>query len=188
MSEAEVAPRAQRAVVDAEDYLRSMAAEIPKAKKGAAEGLEGKLQRYRADFEMLRRDLDGARQRATRSALLAESAGAPRDERSQRAHESMMRATQSLEESRRIVAETEEIGEATMGDLRGQREQLINAQERVDETHQFTGEAQRLLRSMGRRECQHKCVLVFIILVLMTANILTLYYLFICKNGCKKKH
>jgi hypothetical protein len=105
--------------------------------------------------QALRRDWESAQRDAQRAELVG--GGAPGGAApvggdaaaAARTSESMLRATASLEESRRaaaprgppprplpdaaggarrVVAETEAVGEATLGDLRGQREQLIHAQ------------------------------------------------------------
>jgi hypothetical protein len=43
--------------------------------------------------------------------------------------------TAQLENTRRVLAETEEIGQNTMTDMYGQREQLLNAQKKVLHAH-----------------------------------------------------
>ena len=72
-----------------------------------------------------------------------------------------------------------QIGDAVAGDLESQRNQLLNAHEKVGEMRSFTGDARRLLNEMGWRDLKQKLVLVGIIIVLIVAIILVVYYRFL---------
>lgn len=60
-------------------------------------------------------------------------------------------ASKRLADSHRIALETEEIGAQTLGTLRNQREQIVRANERLDETNSFMDRNVRLLKDMSRR-------------------------------------
>ena len=100
---------------------------------------------------------------------------------------SLNRSTQLLENSMRVIGETETIGDSVSSDLESQRAQLINAHGKVSEMRQFTGDARTILRSMGRRAIMEKCVLVGIILVLIVSIILVVYYRFLGGGEKSKK-
>ena len=135
--------------------------------------------RYRSDYTALAKDVARARDRQSLlggggggGAGGAGGAGAA-------ASSAMDRGTALLEQSLRVTAETEDVGVAIMGDMHGQREQLVDAHDRVKETRQFTRDAHRIMRAMGRREVVHKVMLVSTILILLVAIGLVTYYLYI---------
>lgn len=159
----------------------------------------------RADLTSLKSAVQRVVQRAERVELelgtVRSGGGGAADE----AEESLQRSTSLLQDSRRLIAETEEIGDQAATDLQGQRQQLLGAHgkvrlllpllapllppvttsrvlEQIMETRLFTEDARRLLRNMSRRELRHKLVLVAIIVVLIISNILVIYYRFIKKN------
>eukprot|EP00618_Florenciella_parvula_P014426 CAMPEP_0119478494 /NCGR_PEP_ID=MMETSP1344-20130328/8208_1 /TAXON_ID=236787 /ORGANISM="Florenciella parvula, Strain CCMP2471" /LENGTH=233 /DNA_ID=CAMNT_0007512671 /DNA_START=63 /DNA_END=764 /DNA_ORIENTATION=- len=92
-----------------------------------------------------------------------------------------VRGTELLEESRRIIGETEEIGDQVMGDMENQRHQLLSAHEKVLETRGFISDARQTLSTMGWRELQHKAMLVAIIILLFASICLVLWFRFINK-------
>eukprot|EP00619_Florenciella_sp_RCC1007_P009177 CAMPEP_0205903680 /NCGR_PEP_ID=MMETSP1325-20131115/250_1 /ASSEMBLY_ACC=CAM_ASM_000708 /TAXON_ID=236786 /ORGANISM="Florenciella sp., Strain RCC1007" /LENGTH=231 /DNA_ID=CAMNT_0053269353 /DNA_START=63 /DNA_END=758 /DNA_ORIENTATION=+ len=92
-----------------------------------------------------------------------------------------MRGTELLEESRRIIGETEEIGDQVMGDMENQRHQLLSEHEKVLETRGFISDARQTLSTMGWRELQHKAMLVAIIIILFVSICLVLWFRFINK-------
>ena len=63
-----------------------------------------------------------------------------------------------------------------MTDMYGQREQLLNAQKKVKETHTMAGDAKQILSSMAWRAFTNKLCLYFVILVLIGANCGLAYY------------
>jgi hypothetical protein len=74
---------------------------------------QGKSLQYRNDLTSLRRAFDQARSRASQQATGYDSAvnpAATRQQRLQAADESLARTGVSLEDSRRVLAETEDIG------------------------------------------------------------------------------
>lgn len=74
---------------------------------------------------------------------------------------------------------TLKIGDAVAGDLESQRNQLLNAHDKVTEMKGFTGRARRLLNDMTWRDLKQKLVLVGIIIMLFIAIVLVVYYRFL---------
>mmetsp|Transcript_11864 Transcript_11864/g.23551 ORF Transcript_11864/g.23551 Transcript_11864/m.23551 type:complete len:211 (-) Transcript_11864:145-777(-) len=96
--------------------------------------------------------------------------------------DTLNRSTAMLEDSRRVIAETEEIGDSVASDLEGQRSQLLNAHGRVVEIRAYMKDAKQILKNMTWRDLQQKCVLLGIIAVLILVIVLVIYYRFI-KSG-----
>lgn len=89
----------------------------------------------------------------------------------------------SLEQSRQILAQTENIGVNIITDLESQKEILIDAQGKVKETRQFTMDAKKVLRIMGNRAAMHKCCVIFTIIILAGAIGAIAYYGFFAKDS-----
>lgn len=81
-----------------------------------------------------------------------------------------------LQNSRRLVEESHELGTATMVRIDEQTEILMRTKETVDQTHGMTKSAGRILKTMTQRYCLNKCFLYTIILVLVVANVLCIYF------------
>uniref|UniRef100_A0A7S2WE80 Vesicle transport v-SNARE N-terminal domain-containing protein n=1 Tax=Rhizochromulina marina TaxID=1034831 RepID=A0A7S2WE80_9STRA len=145
---------------------------------------ETQIVQYRNDLTGMRRQLTKAAQSAEREELLGSStvgvAAGPGGTTS-----SLLRGAELLEESRRVIGETEVIGDAVASDLEGQRHQLLGAHDKVLDMRELTARAKQMLTQMGRRECMHKCILHTIIIVLLIAIILVIYYRF--GGGSDKK-
>lgn len=84
--------------------------------------------------------------------------------------------TSMINNSQQLCAETEQVGASILGTMGTQREQLLNANDRVKETRGFAGQARSLLKSMGRRALCYRLFLYFIILALIAGNITVLYF------------
>lgn len=82
----------------------------------------------------------------------------------------------SLLDSRRVLEETEEIGQGVVGDLESQRESLLRSQAHVRQTGGISTRARRLLRSIARKEFRHRLILYLIIVGLSVAIVLVLYF------------
>ncbi|MBN3298821.1 VTI1B protein, partial [Amia calva] len=65
--------------------------------------------------------------------------------------ESLNRASQSIERSQRIAAETDHIGTDIIEELGEQREQLDRTRDRLVHTGENLSRSRRILRSMSRR-------------------------------------
>ncbi|RQM23996.1 hypothetical protein B5M09_009162 [Aphanomyces astaci] len=88
-------------------------------------------------------------------------------------------ASDQLEQSKRIVQETEHIGISVMDTLAQQRETLLSAHDKVKDTRETAGDARRVLQRMSQRVLTHKLTLWFVIVVLVVAIALVFYHNFI---------
>mmetsp|Transcript_43015 Transcript_43015/g.58725 ORF Transcript_43015/g.58725 Transcript_43015/m.58725 type:complete len:100 (-) Transcript_43015:911-1210(-) len=74
-------------------------------------------------------------------------------------HDSLQRSTKYLEDSYKLLGETEEIGDKVCLDLGNQREQLVDSHEKVMETRSFTKDARKMLISMRNNEMRVRFVI-----------------------------
>ena len=100
---------------------------------------------------------------------------------------SLNRSTALLENSMRVISDTEAIGDSVASDMESQRSQLMNAHEKVAEMRIFTGDARAILRRMGNRATMEKCALITIIFGLLISIGLVVYYRFL-GGGHHNKH
>ena len=92
------------------------------------------------------------------------------------AHTQLKESDRLLDDAKRVANETRNLAEATMENVDDQTETLLRAKNTVDETHTMTREAGKLLTSMGRRSFTNKIFLGIIVFVLLTANVLLIYF------------
>ena len=158
---------------EAESYCRAMDVEfrmMPSADKKTA---SSKLNEYKDEYKQLLQTFTSTKQAAEAEALKSSS--------SNRAHlisanQRLDNTTASLEESRRIIASTEDIGGKIMADMENQKEMLIGAKENVDQTKDITWNAGEILKEMARRAIYNKICLLLVITFLAGLIGITIYY------------
>ena len=99
------------------------------------------------------------------------------------ANQRLDQSTATLENSRMLVAQSEATGEVIMQDLSSQKESLKGAQDKVQETQQFTQDAKGVLQVMFRRAIMHNVIMSVIILVLFGIICIIAYYGLIDNNN-----
>uniref|UniRef100_A0A4W5R3H4 Vesicle transport through interaction with t-SNAREs 1B n=1 Tax=Hucho hucho TaxID=62062 RepID=A0A4W5R3H4_9TELE len=80
-------------------------------------------------------------------------------------HEHLNNASQSIERSQRIAAETDQIGVDIIEELGEQREQLDRTRDRLVNTGENLSRSRKILRAMSRRLMTNKLLLSAIILM-----------------------
>ena len=95
-------------------------------------------------------------------------------ERYDRVYDTMEQGTKKLEESMRILGETEEIGNSTMSSLQTQKEQIIATRNKLGEVHEDINVSKYTLRNMICREHKFKIMTasIMVILVIIIALII----------------
>uniref|UniRef100_A0A8C4XFX6 Vesicle transport through interaction with t-SNAREs 1B n=1 Tax=Erpetoichthys calabaricus TaxID=27687 RepID=A0A8C4XFX6_ERPCA len=79
--------------------------------------------------------------------------------------DSLNRATESIERSHRIAAETDQVGTDIIEELGEQKEQLYRTKDRLVNTGENLSRSRKILRSMSRRIMTNKLLLSFIIIM-----------------------
>lgn len=162
---------------EAEEVLKGMDEELLLAPSSFRNPMSTTMRMYRRDLGKLQRDMKstdlglgfGARGESKYGAYTAENEHSTQLQ-SQRAlilqgTESLSRATQSIERSHRIAAETDQIGTDIIEELGEQREQLDRTRDRLIHTGENLSRSRRILRSMSRRLMTNKLLLSVIIIM-----------------------
>ncbi|KDO25064.1 hypothetical protein SPRG_09203 [Saprolegnia parasitica CBS 223.65] len=173
---------AQATIVEAQRCLKLMAVEIRGRSPTLRKEMQAKINVYRDEIAGFQRDLERAMLlvKATPPSATASSANdAARYDRIVTNTNRLQRSSDQLEQSKRIVAETEQIGITVMDTLAQQRETLLSTHDKVRETRELTGDARRVLLRMSQRVLTNKITLWFVIVVLVISICLVFYHDFI---------
>nr|XP_057913028.1 vesicle transport through interaction with t-SNAREs homolog 1B [Doryrhamphus excisus] len=161
---------------EAEEILQGMEEELHDAPASYRNPMRTKLRLYQRDLGKLQRDMknSAASQMSDGSHGGIYSSQNQQSTRvqSQRAlllqgTESLHNASQSIERSQRLAAETEHIGSDIIEELGEQREQLDRTRNRLENTGENLSRSRKILRSMSRRLVTNKLLLGVIILMEM---------------------
>lgn len=158
---------------EAEGYVRAMDVEYRTA---SSTDKKKKVSDYKDEYKALYENFQSAKRTAETSALKSNGNSAAARNKLLTANQKLDQSTATLEESRKILAQTENIGNTIIDNMEAQKETLTRAQEKVKETKGFTDQAKDVLRQMGNRAVMHKICVMFTILVLLGAICGLIYY------------
>ncbi|KAM6961450.1 vesicle transport through interaction with t-SNAREs homolog 1B [Aplochiton taeniatus] len=165
---------------EAEEVLQGMEKELIGAPSSYRNGMTTKLRMYRRDLGKLQREIKssdlghGFQARAMEGGANYGVYSAQNQHsthlQSQRAlllqgHEHLNNATESIERSQRIAAETDQIGTDIIEELGEQREQLDRTRDRLVNTGENLSRSRKILRAMSRRLMTNKLLLSVIIIM-----------------------
>lgn len=167
---------------EAEAYLKAMTVECNNMIVADKKLAQQKVNEYKDEFKQLTQNFEGSKKRAEEEALKGGSAARTK---LVAANMKLDESTRLLENSRMLVADSEQIGSKTMDEMRTQREILEGAKSNVQDTKNFTVDAKGVLKDIARRALIHKIICLFIILVLLILIGVTVYYGIYKKNEDK---
>ncbi|XP_005991565.1 vesicle transport through interaction with t-SNAREs homolog 1B [Latimeria chalumnae] len=162
---------------EANETLDEMEKELKNAPPSFRNQMISKIRSYRRDLTKLQRDLKSTDLGLGPSARGDYRYGIYSTENEQSTYlqsqravllqgtESLNRASQSIERSHRIAAETDQIGTEIIEELGDQREQLERTKDRLINTGENLSRSRKILRSMSRRVMTNKLLLSVIIVV-----------------------
>ncbi|XP_028853113.1 vesicle transport through interaction with t-SNAREs homolog 1B [Denticeps clupeoides] len=163
---------------EAEEFLQGMEHELVGAPPSFRNPMTTKLRQYRRDLGKLQREVRSSDLGIGSSSSLGESRqGLYSTQNDQSTHLQSQRtlliqgtqylneASQSIERSSRIAAESEQIGTDIIEELGGQREQLERSRDRLVHTGENLSKSRKVLRAMSRRLVTNKLLLGVIILM-----------------------
>ncbi|XP_042244394.1 vesicle transport through interaction with t-SNAREs homolog 1B [Thunnus albacares] len=164
---------------EAEEVLQGMEEELRAAPSSYRNAMGTKLRMYRRDLSKLQRDIKISTTGFGFSSQPVEGShqGIYSSENQHSTHlqsqralllqgtESLNNASQSIERSQRIAAETEHIGTDIIEELGEQREQLDRTRNRLANTGENLSRSRKILRAMSRRLVTNKLLLGVIILM-----------------------
>lgn len=172
-------------VGQAESLVRQMNVE---ARSDPGAGLKKRLTQHKERIKTVRQGLSAVQQASERRDLFASREGGgdggyvnfsqeAREDRSrfEQVTARMDRSSEALLDSRRVIAETEDVAMGISEQLESNRSLIIGAHERVTATSGLMGGASQILRRMRQRETRRKVMLGGIIALLAIVIIFILY-------------
>ncbi|XP_061897221.1 vesicle transport through interaction with t-SNAREs homolog 1B [Entelurus aequoreus] len=160
---------------EAEEILQGMEEELQDAPQSFKNPMRTKLRLYQRDLAKLQRDMKNSNPGSAQSdgshfGVYSSQNQQSTNLQSQRAlllqgTESLNNASQSIERSQRLAAETEHVGTDIIEELGEQREQLNRSRNRLVNTGENLSRSRKILRSMSRRLMTNKLLLGVIILM-----------------------
>ena len=156
--------------------------------------LGNRVRAYKDSLATVKRDLDRAKEKFQRSALMAgstEDLAFSDDSRAQHqrlidTNTRLAAGSDRLEGTRRVLAETEDVALGISEQLHRDRQVISGIRDNTAEVGGFMDQARRIVRSMSRRECQQRCLMAFFALFLIAAIIVIVYFVFIKPEEDKK--
>jgi vesicle transport through interaction with t-SNAREs protein 1 len=164
---------------EAEGYLRAMEVEFRTMASADKRTVQQKVGDYKEEYKQLFENFQSAKRSAESSALKSNGNTPAARNKLLTANQKLDNSTATLEQSRILLANTENIGNTIIDNMEAQKETLQGAQTKVQETKGFTDQAKDVLRQMGNRAIVHKMCVMFTILVLLAAICGLIYYKFI---------
>ena len=149
---------------EAEGYLRAMEVEFRTMASGEKRSAQQKVSEYKEEFRQLQQHFQTSKFNAESIAL---KGGPESRTKLLNANQRLDNSTATLEQTKVLLNETHQIGDAIISDMENQKEKLIDSREKVKETKQYTTDAKRILRMMGNRAIMHKCFVMFLIVALL---------------------
>jgi vesicle transport through interaction with t-SNAREs 1 len=170
---------------ETEGYLRAMDVEHRTITTQDKRQAQEKVNEYRSEYREMLQKFKSTRHNAETLALR----GGGNESRNKllNTNSKLDRSTATLNESRAIVAQTEQIGSTIITDMGNQREILLNADSKVEETRGFAAQAKSVLKMMSNRAYYHKLCIYTWIIVLFACICLIIYYGFIAPDEKQSK-
>jgi len=179
---------AEKNIDEAKQILQHMDLEIRSTPSASTKNqLNSKLKGYESDLTRIQRDFKSAR-----SALAKDGGrgqlfeGASNDDYSSKStdqrerllagNEKLNDSSTKLKRAQQTAVETEDIGAGILNNLYGQRDTLNRTRDNLKAADDNLSRSRRLINVMGRRVSTNKLILAFIILVLLGAIGLVLYF------------
>jgi vesicle transport through interaction with t-SNAREs protein 1 len=166
---------------EAEGYLRAMDIEFRTMSSVEKRSTQQKVNDYKEEFRILKNQYQETKTRTEQALRRGNNTGNVRS-KLLTTNEKLDQSTATLEQTRVILAQTDNIGTTIISDLEDQKEKIVTSKEKVKETKSFTLEARRVLKVMSRRAINHKIGVGVLIIVLFGAIIGVFYEGFMKKK------
>ncbi|XP_077221920.1 vesicle transport v-SNARE 13-like [Tasmannia lanceolata] len=171
---------------DAEALIRKMDLEARSLQPSLKATLLAKLREYKSDLNNIKTELKritstNANQ-VSRDELLesgmSDTLMASADQRGRllMSTDRLNQSGERIKEGRRTMLETEELGVSILQDLHQQRQSLLHAHNTLHGVDDNIGKSKRILTAMSRRMSRNKWIIGGVIVVLVLAIILILYF------------
>ncbi|PKA61190.1 Vesicle transport v-SNARE 13 [Apostasia shenzhenica] len=178
-------------IEDAENLIRKMDLEARSLQPSVKAALLAKLREYKSDLNNLKSEVKritspnakiAAREDLLESGM-ADTLAVSADQRGRllMSTERLNQSSERIKDGRRTMLETEELGVSILQDLHQQRQSLLHAHNTLHGVDENIGKSKRTLTFMSRRMDRNKWIIGCIIIVLVLAILLVLYFKFIHK-------
>lgn len=171
---------------EAEALIRKMDLEARSLQPSVKAALLAKLREYKSDLNNLKSEVkkivSGNLNPSARDDLLesgmTDTLTASADQRSRLmiSTERLNKSGDRIKDSRRTMLETEELGVSILQDLHSQRQSLLHAHDTLHGVDDNIGKSKRILTNMSRRMSRNKWIISSIIVILVIAIALILYF------------
>lgn len=171
---------------EAETLIKKMDLEVRSLQPSIRATLFTKLREYKSDMNNLKSELKritsaNANQVARDELLesgMADTLMVSADQRGRllMSTERLNQSSDRVKESRRTMLETEELGVSILQDLHQQRQSLLHAHNTLHGVDDNIGKSRKILTAMSRRMSRNKWIIGSIIIALVLAVILILYF------------
>lgn len=171
---------------EAESLIRKMDLEARSLPPNIKAVLLAKLREYKSDLNNLKSEVkrisSGNPNQAARDELLesgmadALTVSAEQRARLMMSTERLNKSSDRIKDSRRTMLETEELGVSILQDLHGQRQALLHANNTLHGVDDNISRSKRILTNMSRRMSRNKWIIGTIIVALVIAIILIMYF------------
>ncbi|RWR95109.1 vesicle transport v-SNARE 13-like protein [Cinnamomum micranthum f. kanehirae] len=171
---------------EAESLIKKMDLEVRSLQPSIRATLFTKLREYKSDMNNLKSELKritsaNANQVARDELLesgMADTLMVSADQRGRllMSTERLNQSSDRVKESRRTMLETEELGVSILQDLHQQRQSLLHAHNTLHGVDDNIGKSRKILTAMSRRMSRNKWIIGSIIIALVLAVILILYF------------
>lgn len=165
-----------------EDLIKQMSVEARSVDDALVkQDLLKKVRVCKTRLANLRDDYDSSKTKLERQSLLPSSADknaglhSNHRERLLQTSENLSSQNETLENARRVMAETEDVALEITSELGRNREKIQSASSRVRDVSGLTNQARRIVQSMSRREVQQKLAM-YIISFLIFVTFLVLFF------------
>ncbi|KAK8967638.1 Vesicle transport v-SNARE 13 [Platanthera guangdongensis] len=171
---------------DAENLIRKMDLEARSLQPSVKAGLLAKLREYKSDLNNLKSEVkrittpnlkNTSREELLESGL-ADTLAVSADQRGRllMSTDRLNSSSERIKESRRTMLETEELGVSILQDLHQQRQSLLHAHNTLHGVDDNIGKSKKVLTAMSRRIDKNKWIIRGIIITLVLATLLILYF------------
>ncbi|KAL5981576.1 Vesicle transport v-SNARE 13 [Asimina triloba] len=172
--------------VVAEKFIRKMDLEARSLQPNVKGMLLAKLREYKSDLNNLKAEVkritSANTNQAARDDLLesgmSDTLMVSADQRGRllMSTERLNQSSERIKDSRRTMLETEELGVSILQDLHQQRQSLLHTHNTLHGVDENVGKSKKILTAMSRRMNRNKCIVASIIVALVLAIILILYF------------
>ena len=164
------------------DLVKQMEIEVRSQGGGAKKELVEKISMYKRSLKKYRGDFATQKNRLNRGTLMSGADGpalgksAEQRQRLLDTNDKLERQNEAILNAQRTVAETEEVGIEITEELSRNRERIQASRDRLGEFTGITDSARRMIGSMQRRSMQSKFFIAGVMVIIVIAISLGIYY------------